>query len=137
MKKNKNKKNLFTVFLCSIMQRHNLEHIIGASAILNLAHVKFNLTCVACAKTVFRLVAMHYIQGLENGAAFFESFKKKIDKTRYTLYFKTKVIAEYKKCKNINKCSKKSIVVQLANGLRMKRILLKQNTNGLEQHVMF
>ncbi|RNA40068.1 hypothetical protein BpHYR1_006189 [Brachionus plicatilis] len=33
------------------MQRHNLEHIIGAGAILNLAHVKFNLTCVACAKT--------------------------------------------------------------------------------------
>ncbi|RNA10486.1 hypothetical protein BpHYR1_044172 [Brachionus plicatilis] len=40
-----------TVFPCSIMQRHNLEHIIGAGAILNLAHVKFNLTCVACAKT--------------------------------------------------------------------------------------
>ncbi|RNA00594.1 hypothetical protein BpHYR1_016473, partial [Brachionus plicatilis] len=28
----------FTVFPCSIMQRHNLEHIIGAGAILNLAH---------------------------------------------------------------------------------------------------
>ncbi|RNA42391.1 hypothetical protein BpHYR1_016552 [Brachionus plicatilis] len=41
-----------TVFPCSIMQRHNLEHIIGAGAILNLAHVKFNLTCVACAKTL-------------------------------------------------------------------------------------
>ncbi|RNA00579.1 hypothetical protein BpHYR1_033116 [Brachionus plicatilis] len=35
------------------MQRHNLEHIIGAGAILNLAHVKFNLTCVACTKTRF------------------------------------------------------------------------------------
>ncbi|RNA11479.1 hypothetical protein BpHYR1_020260 [Brachionus plicatilis] len=63
---------IITVFPCSIMQRHNLEHIIGAGAILNLAHVKFNLTCVACAKTVFRIVAMHYIQGLENGAALFE-----------------------------------------------------------------
>ncbi|RNA08834.1 hypothetical protein BpHYR1_053918 [Brachionus plicatilis] len=60
-----------TVFPCSIMQRHNLEHIIGAGAILNLAHVKFNLTCVACAKTVFWVVAMHYIQVLENGAALF------------------------------------------------------------------
>ncbi|RNA19055.1 hypothetical protein BpHYR1_028242 [Brachionus plicatilis] len=61
-----------TVFPCSIMQRHNLEHIISAGALLNLAHIKFNLTCVACAKTVFRVVAMHYIQGLENGAALFE-----------------------------------------------------------------
>ncbi|RNA26860.1 hypothetical protein BpHYR1_013696 [Brachionus plicatilis] len=37
------------------MQRHNLEHIIGAGAILNLAHVKFNLTCVACAKTLYKI----------------------------------------------------------------------------------
>ncbi|RNA40253.1 hypothetical protein BpHYR1_016398 [Brachionus plicatilis] len=58
------------------MQRHNLEHIIGAGAILNLAHVKFNLTCVACTKTVFRVVAMLYIQGLENGAALFK-FKER------------------------------------------------------------
>ncbi|RNA05986.1 hypothetical protein BpHYR1_034663 [Brachionus plicatilis] len=36
-----------------------------AGAILNLAHVKFNLTCVACAKTVFRVVAMHYIRQCE------------------------------------------------------------------------
>ncbi|RNA09789.1 hypothetical protein BpHYR1_011473 [Brachionus plicatilis] len=68
-----------TVFPCSIMQRHNLEHIIGAGAILNLAHVKFNLTCVACAKTVFRVVAMHYIQGLENGAALFNTILKTLD----------------------------------------------------------
>ncbi|RNA15418.1 hypothetical protein BpHYR1_043385 [Brachionus plicatilis] len=61
------------------MQRHNLEHIIGAGAILNLAHVKFNLTCVACAKTVFRVVAMHNIQGLENGAALFNTILKTLD----------------------------------------------------------
>ncbi|RNA03781.1 hypothetical protein BpHYR1_022247 [Brachionus plicatilis] len=57
------------------MQRHNLEHIIGAGAILNLSHDKFNFTCVACAKTVFRVVAMHYIQGPENGAALFQFSK--------------------------------------------------------------
>ncbi|RNA14521.1 hypothetical protein BpHYR1_043994 [Brachionus plicatilis] len=66
------------------MQRHNLEHIIGAGAILNLAHVKFNLTCVACAKTVFRVVAMHYIQGLEN-APFSRPWIECIATTRNTV----------------------------------------------------
>ncbi|RNA36952.1 hypothetical protein BpHYR1_037049 [Brachionus plicatilis] len=69
---------IITVFPCSIMQRHNLEHIIGAGAILNLAHVKFNLTCVACAKTVFRVVAMHYIQGLDKIRPFYNEIPNKV-----------------------------------------------------------